>query len=326
MLAAFDDPNLAHLDWRQLVRMSALPPVALFVLSTAFLEESPVFLALQGRYDQAVEGFRAFARRNGNLISGSFELPPQEHESRHSLSLSGQLTVIFSQRLWLATIANAWAFFMMNNVLYGTMYANPQIFPKISTLPAAYQTLLQGIPGAVAISLTGLVADMISRRSTMIFSLAIIATSMALQCIAGGVPPPRSDLMETLFQCGTLSQPFGVSIGCTVLLQVAVEIYPPKSSAFGAGFIIGFGRLGGIIAPLLFDFLRLPQIFGTWQAFYSLMGLGCLVAIFMWLFVSPYGGGTLEEDDLRNEQHGLIMNKGLPLHGDYMSLVAASKA
>merc|ERR1711918_117793 len=66
-------------------------------------------------------------------------------------------------------------------------------------------------------------------------------------------------------------------------MGVAVEIYPPSSSATGGAFIIGVARIGAIIAPDMFEFLRSWR--GDWQSFFELSSTFQVVCTLLWLCV-----------------------------------------
>jgi len=303
VLAGMDDESLVHLNWRMVLWSAAIPCATLCVLSAAFLPESPVFLATKGLEKEAECGFRSFARRNGRSISGAYEL--KENGNKTVLSFMKQLSVIFSHRYWFATVACIYASFCINLTMYGGLYGGPQIFVTTSSLPAAWQTLMSAIPGSVAVILTGFVADGVSRKMLIVLSLAISFTAMLGTVTGGSQPIPRTWHLEALYQYGTLFGAVGAAIGFTALFQLAVEIYPPTSSATGASVIIGIGRIGAIIAPGLFELMKAE--FGNWQVFYSCVGLCSLVCILMWMFVPASIGlaRPIDDDDLNQKLAGL---------------------
>jgi MFS family permease len=322
VLCAMSDPTYENLEWRLLLRICASIPAVLLLCCWCCLTESPVFLATHGDYEKAAAGFRTLAHRNGNSISGNFELPPAAMalENGSRLSLSGQLSVIFSQKLWFATLANTFACFVENMALYGTTYASPQILQKASAIPAVYEDLTAAIPSVITIVFVGIFADTISRRCAVILSLALCSSSLFCTCIGGGISPPRPAVLEVIFQYGILSVGVGLAIGITVIYQVAVDIYPSTSSAFGASFIIGFGRLGAVVAGGLFDWMTSKDAFGCWQSYYAMLGICCVVGIIMWSLVSP-NAGRVDETEKVEETQNLIVKKGIK----HYQTIAANK-
>lgn len=293
LLAGIDDPFLVHLNWRLLLRNAAIPVALLCVLSAAFLPESPVFLATKGYQIDAEREFRLFARRNGKTISGTFALASRE--SMQTLSVREQFKVIASQRYRYATFAAMYVCLCANITMYGTLYAGPQIFVKISAVPAAWQTMMAVGPGGAAVILAGAVAHRFSRKTPIMFALIIGASCLVATCIGGSRPPPRAWYFEGLFQYGNLIGSCGVAILFTVLFQLAVEMYPATSAATGASLVIGFGRVGAMIAPSLFDLMT--KEFASWQAFYYFLAALNALGIVIWAFVPAHIGQVTSQAD-----------------------------
>merc|ERR1711974_52432 len=89
-----------------------------------------------------------------------------------------------------------------------------------------------------------------------------------------------------------------MGFGFTVIFQLAVEIYPPTSSAVGGALVIGMGRVGGIVAPELFDYMLMAT--GMWETFFYVQTSCCIVALIFWYFASETGGRRDRSDNAIN--------------------------
>jgi MFS family permease len=281
-LAAIDDATLKHLHWRKLLLSSAMPIACYALLAAVFLPESPVFYASKGMQMKAEEGFRTFARRNGKIISGTYAL--LDSSKSETLTPAEQAAVIFSAKRWFLTLATAYACFCLNVSYFGTMYAQPIIFAETSSMPAVYQNMLTFIAPAVASIVACLFADNAPRKTCVLFALAVILSCNVATRMAGSVATShRGWALEALYQYGSEVSGAGRAVGFVTLHQIAVEIYPPSSSATGGSFVMGVGRIGALIAPSLFEFMQ--STFHTWQSFYFFMDVVVAISILMWMFV-----------------------------------------
>jgi MFS family permease len=281
-LATVDDATLEHLNWRNLLLRSAVPHACCTVLAAVFLPESPVFFASKGMRMQAEEGFRIFARRNGKIISGTYA----EHSPRRceTLTPTEQAAVIFSPKRWFLTLVTAWGCFCMNLSAFGTAYCQPLIFNETSFMPAAYQNMLTIIAPGIASIAACFFADTVSRKSCVLFSLAVMISCNEATRVAGSVATAhRGWFLESLYQYGAEVSGAGRAVGFVTLHQIAVEIYPSSSSATGGSFVMGVGRIGAGIAPSLFEFLR--STFHTWQSFYICMDVAMAISFLTWMLV-----------------------------------------
>merc|ERR1719181_2619962 len=88
--------------------------------------------------------------------------------------------------------------------------------------------------GLVAIGML----DYISRKSCILLGFLVIISSYVSTVMAASSKPPRTWFMEAAYQYGMAGGPNGTSLCLLALYQVAVEIFPPTSSATGGALII----------------------------------------------------------------------------------------
>lgn len=269
VLAAMDDPSLQQLQWRQLHVWLAVPPFLCFLAALPLLDESPVWLACVGRRDEAQQGFRLMQLRNGASVSNVDYLSPEGPESER-LAFREQLAIIFAPTFRLATVSAMFACVCMNMVIYGDMYAVVKIFPDMSVMPAAWQIVERQIVAVGWALVMVLFADAVPRRTAMYTSM-VIALVACYSFVLGGVQPePRPLFFESLFEFGTNIMSMSTALALISIFQFAVETYPPTAASAGSACVIGTGRLGAMIAPLLFEEVRRRS--GKWYAFHLIVG------------------------------------------------------
>lgn len=283
VLAAMDDPSLKQLQWRQLNVWLSVPPLLCFLAALPLLDESPVWLACVGKRDEAQRGFRLMQQRNGAPISDVDYAPPEGSESE-PLAFREQLAILFSPTFRLATASATFASVCTCMVMYGDMYAAVHIFPTVSAMPAAWQIVERQMVAVGWVLVMVLFADAVPRRTAMYTSM-IIALIACYSFVLGGVhPTPRPLLFEGLFEFGTNIMSMATALAFISIFQFAIETYPPTAASAGSACIIGTGRFGAVIAPLLFEEVRSRT--GKWYAFHVMAGSLCGAAALI-LLLSP---------------------------------------
>lgn len=111
------------------------------------------------------------------------------------------------------------------------------------------------------------------RKPVMRLYSFLMASSLLIFII--GISMTHSRTQEAFFHTGYYGIKFVACIGYIVVYQYASEIYPTETRATGASFCIASGRIGAIIAPLLFEGIH--SSLGSWNMFfYLLMGV-CII-------------------------------------------------
>merc|ERR1719161_2329491 len=128
------------------------------------------------------------------------------------------------------------------------------------------------------------IAQWFSRRVTLLtaFSTGILVLVAYVQI---GSMPVRTPLMESAFHCVLALFSFVPSIGFIALYQLAVEIYPTCASVTGGSIIIGWGRLGSLLTPIVFEMLN--QGPDDWRWFMYLVAALCFSATMLLIAVNP---------------------------------------
>lgn len=261
-----NDATLKHVNWRMMMKIAAVPPALFWMLSMVFLPESPMFLASIGEHSKAKASL-AWLNNKGNEIDMDYQTDVVQ--SKWSPGLFEQLEIIYSRRLWYFSLTAFYAMFCTNLLTYGMAYANPQVLMEVGALSAGKQIFIAQSFNFLWAPLAGVLSSRLPRKPLMLFTLLGSMTVCSTFVLAGQVRPPRSWLLECIFQLSINGQTLVSFFGFTVICQFAVEIYPTLASTTGGAIVMGGGRIAAIFAPLLFEFTKRAS--GHWGMFYYLM-------------------------------------------------------
>lgn len=293
-----DDPYMRHSSWRWLLVMGTLPSLLFGALAFFFLHQSPHYLAAEGDIKAAREVLKSIAADNGKPDACvDFKAAPKRASAPGAKS-AGPFALIFSRKYAYSTIVVIYSCFVLNLTFYGTLYAMPQIIGGGHTrqVPALTMLLvaLYEFPGIVLAVICGM---MFPRKPVMVVYLATVSASLLAFAVgaAGSTADVEDGWSHALLQGGFIGiKGFG-SIGYVVVYQYAAEIYPTMARTTGSGVSMAGGRVGGLTAPLIFEWLL--SLTDGYEAFFHLIAVLCLLDFFLVVFL-PFEtfGKTLPED------------------------------
>jgi len=260
MLVWYDDPQMRRLDWRWLLLMGAIPSVILFVLASLFLHEAPSYLAVQGEYEKAIKVLESMRHDNrAEGLSVDFKPLPPKKVSTAAQAIFEPFTVIFSRRLLFSTVAVIYSCFTLNTLFYGCLYAFPQVVTdvKMSSSPAVSLVMgaLWELPGIVLATICGMFWP---RKPVMAGYLVLTAVSLVAFAVGAGHHIDEGGghwLYDNLLHGGYIGIKVFAIVGFVAVYQYSTEIYPTVARTTGTAACIAGGRLGGMLAPLIFEWL-----------------------------------------------------------------------
>lgn len=282
-----NDPLMQELNWRRLLALGAVPSIAIGCLATAFLFESPLFLALHGRHLRATKILEAMRHMNGmdDQVSVSFRGPSDSPLVERTASgrnicksctipsWSKQLSIVFGKHLLVPTTACCFSCFVLNFTIYGGLYALPQVLPgvKMGISPATALALgaLWEIPG---IMLGICLGTVMTRKSAI--GLYLSASCLSLTVFAYAVTAPRTRFIVLLLQGGFAGIKCFGTLGFVVIYQYSTEIFPTAARATGTAACVAFGRLGAMSCPFVFETLQ--HLRGDFSSFFYATAALCL--------------------------------------------------
>jgi AAHS family benzoate transporter-like MFS transporter len=251
--------------WRGLFWVGALPLVVLVPLAVAKLPESPKWLVARGRIDEA----QAVCQRHGLLMPAPTAVHAVDSERVGFAALA-------SRRFGPATLLLGTMSFAGLLLTYGLNTWLPEImgqngFGKSWAL--AFLLVLNGgaiVGGLLASS----AADKIGART--IVSTTFLMATVSLVLLPAGLPVAVLILAVAVAGTGT--------IGTQVLIYGLVSNYYPTSArAAGVAWCAGFGRLGGILGPVIGGAL-VGAVGGgaaAFRIFAAIAVVGALVTLFV---------------------------------------------
>lgn len=310
ILLLADDPKMQRLHWRWLLQMGAIPAAVFLVFAFFFLHQSPSFLAVTGRREEAKAVLESMRHDNrASDVSIDFrvatrpsQLPERMRRNSRRISVQSrgelrrQLSVVFGPDLWLSTLINMYSCFVLNFFYYGCLYAFPQVLAQSSAMKegAALELLIGAlweIPGQALGIVCGL---FLTRKFNMKLYLFLCLISTLAFVLGNTHVGKTAAAFQTL---GFYGIKCFVDIGFVVVYQYSIEIYPTKVRTTGSAIAVGSGRLAGILSPLIFELIKegsSPAAF-----FYIIVGL-CAINIILIDFLKYETFGVALKDDIED--------------------------
>ncbi|SER87359.1 MFS transporter [Corynebacterium cystitidis] len=265
-----------HIGWRGLFMIGGAPLIIVFPLALAALPESPRWLVSRGRIDQA----RAVCAKYGLPAESFVDAPAQAiAASTETTSASGArrdvdktgFSGIFSRSFLPGTVLIG----LMSFIGLLSTYGLNTWLPKIMQANGATQhdslySLLALNGGAVVGGLfASWVADKIGAKLVITSTFTLAGIMLALL--------PQFNSVAVMYVPIMLA---GLGVLGTQVLTYGLtsNYYSTASRAAGVAWCAGFGRLGGIVGPLVGG-LILGANLGPAYAFYIFAGAAILGAI-----------------------------------------------
>lgn len=267
---------LKHFDWRS-VFMFGSTVTALFIPLVLWrLPESVAFLC-QKRPAGALERVNATLARMGH---GSVPALPDVPAGapRHSI------VEIFSPALAMTTIAITAAYFLHVTTFYFILKWIPKIIVDMGFTPSSAASVLvwTNVGGATGGTLLGLAAQRFGVKPLTILVL-ILSTVMVM--VFGRM---AGDLTQLIMICAAAG--FCTNAGIVGLYAIVAKAFPTHVRATGTGFVVGVGRGGSALAPVIAGFL-FQGGFGL-PAVATILGMGSVIAaaiLFIWKMPAKSG-------------------------------------
>jgi benzoate transport len=248
-------------DWRNVFLFGAAATVLFIPLVAFFAPESPAHLAARQPPDALARINRTF-KRMGHPAAEA--LPEPERRAR------SPLTALFSPALVATTLLVTFGYFAHILTFYFVAKWLPKLVVDMGFHPsqAAGVLVWMSVGGAIGGVLWGIVAQRFSLKRT---TIAALLFSMVMLIIFGGGQADLAGLSLIAAVAG-----FVLQGGIVGLYTILAEAFPTPVRASGTGFVIGVGRGGALLAPIVAGFLFQA---GMGLQFVSiLMGAGSLIA------------------------------------------------
>jgi len=227
------------LGWQSAFYIGALPALYVFYLWKS-IPESPRYLASKGKLAQAETIVEKIENLSGVQRPATKQVSQQMSKTPPKMSV----TELFSRRFLKRTVFLWLLWFGIVFAYYGIFTWLPSLLAlKGFTLTKSFQyvmtmTLAQ-IPGYFS---AAYLVDKIGRKPT----LAMYLIGTAISAYFFGL----STDVQTILIMGSLMSFFNLG-AWGIVYTYTPELYPTHARATGSGWAAGFGRIGGILAPIV---------------------------------------------------------------------------
>jgi AAHS family 4-hydroxybenzoate transporter-like MFS transporter len=228
-----------HGDWRLFFVVGGIAPFVIAAIVALALPESVVFLAQRGGSPARIARLvRAIAPGAGASDQTRYvvDAPPEEARAGFAELFRGRLALV-TPLLWLMAAATLLTIYLLTNWL--PLQLSHAGFSKAS---AALTNSLFQAGGACGVILASL---LLARIGPYLVAALFLCTFLALAAVAG-LDLPNSQLPWAMAVCGFLLIGAQGAINGTSGLA-----YPTGVRAKGVGMVLGVGRVGSVIGPML---------------------------------------------------------------------------
>jgi MFS family permease len=248
--------------WHAMFIAGAVPGIVLAAVLWCFLPESPHYLRLVGRTDEADRIAESYGLSTGDAIDATLGEEATGHNAVATL-----LSPAFRRN----SLAIWGTSFMGLLLVYGLNTWLPQIMREADyDLGSSLSFLLVANVGAVVgLVLAGAVSDRWSPRKTSV--LWFVASAVFLALLA--VRMPLVAIYVALFLTGVF-----VFSSQVLVYAFTGENHPASVRATAMGFSAGIGRLGAITGPILGGTLSSAGVAYPW-GFFAFAAVGLAGAV-----------------------------------------------
>jgi SP family xylose:H+ symportor-like MFS transporter len=273
--------------WR-LMFVSEAVPAGLFALLVLFVPETPRYLAMCGKDDQALT---VLSRINGASKAKEIlaEIKATAEEKTEKLFTYGVMVIFIGIML---------SVFQQAVGINAVLYFAPRIFESMGMGNPMVQTVMMGIVNILFTLLAVFTVEKWGRKPLLIYGsigMAIGAFGVAICNVVSGMPPIFSVISIMVYSASFM---FSWGPICWVLIA---EIFPNTIRGGAVAIAVAFQWIFNFIVSSTFVpmyNMRLGEMgdkFGHMFA-YTLYGVICVAAaIFVWKLVPETKGKTLED-------------------------------
>ena len=260
---------------------------AMFIPIVYFVMPESVHWLTRKQPAGALERINATMRRLGHQVVAA--LPVISEGDRRKSSAD-----IFSPMLIATTIILASAYFLHITTFYFILKWTPKIVSDMGFAASSAGDVLvwANVGGALGGAVFGFLTMRVDLKK---LTIAVVLLSGIFVAIFGRTPADLSSMSLLAAVAG-----FFGNAGIVGLYAMVAHGFPTHTRAFATGFMIGIGRGGSVLSPILAGFL-LEAGFGL-PAVGIAMGIGSLISAAVLLFLklkpdAPTKGGSAVKDE-----------------------------
>jgi benzoate transport len=269
---------LVNHDWRSVFYFGATATGILFPLVLLFVPESVHWLTRR-QPERALDRVNASLKKLGHTVVAAM---PQLQNTEQRKSIGD----VFSRGLMPVTIILTVAYFFHMTTFYFILKWTPKIVSGMGFPPSAAGGILTwaNLGGAIGGAMFGVLTARFGLKS---LSIVIIGLNAIAVAVFGRTP---ADLGTMAWLAG-LAGFFG-NAGVSGLYSLVAYGFPTHVRATGTGFVIGVGRGGAVLSPIIAGYLL--QIGATLPSVGMVMGAGSLISAVVLLFLRLEAGRPVQ--------------------------------
>lgn len=291
--------------WRIVVVLATSPALLVFPFAFSWLQESPMFLAVNGRNEEALEVLNHMASMNQTEhavadlkpIDIAIDLKIPEGPSEDTRLLQGLRRADYWENISALMreykalfLGSIWLCFLCNFLLFGQAYALPQIFEHLGAgfLSPAAEILLTTVCNITGtfISYFCSTLDGVGQRDCISALLLSLAVSLCF----------LSDLEHTIpgthrFNVALANACLANAFECAVFNQVYIfvaEVFPSSCRVTAVSTCTAVGRFAPMFAPMLFEYAGARHPNGDHALFWIVQAILCVASIAVVRFCLGY--------------------------------------
>mmetsp|Transcript_102844 Transcript_102844/g.187767 ORF Transcript_102844/g.187767 Transcript_102844/m.187767 type:complete len:469 (+) Transcript_102844:63-1469(+) len=275
-LIHFEDPSMQHVPWHTFTAYTFSITIVCMMMAMHFIVESPSHLCLQRRRNDAISVLETLQRRNGVHVDvQNWEL--RLTEVYPSVQQKWSYMALFDRTSLFTTMTLSLCTFTLNFSGYGMMYAGPIIFAKSKLGVPSVTMMVSFFCGLLGIA-SGVPASGASQSRPRFIGYILIARATCVSLLLCGLWLGEVNIVTVVIALvGMSGKTFLDSIAYMLVYLYAIEVRPTESRASGSAFALGVGRLGAVLAPIVFEMLKTPTAF---VASVFVLGLLCASLVF----------------------------------------------
>lgn len=285
---------IPRFGWNVAFFIGALPALYVFYLWKN-IPESPRYLEERGRIHEAeaiyqkVAGESDLGSFSANTAGGEKELAEKEHTQESKFVKRVSVGELFSRPFLRRTVFLWLLWFGIVYSYYGIFTWLPSIlalkgFSLTKSFSYVIIMTLAQIPGYFT---AAYFVDRVGRKKTL--AIYVLGTAVSAYFFGQG------SSAAMILTVGSLMSFFNLG-AWGILYTYTPELYPTRARATGAGWAAGFGRIGGILAPIVVGKM-IGANMPTQSVFLMFAGVLILVAVNVLVLGEETKGRPLDELD-----------------------------
>merc|ERR1740121_2999281 len=248
--------------------MGALPALVFGIFAFIFIDQSPYYLSINDRHEEAREVLRRMASDNLlDHLDVTFDTSRVNRKKTEPDQEVFHWRLLVSEDMICTTAIMVYSCFVLNFIFYGCLYAFPNVMTDVDlgSTPAA-SLILGALVELCGLLIAIVVATTWPRKLVMKIYLALVTFSLLSFAIAA---EGDGALYAAMRYEGYYGIKFFTSIGYIVAYLYVTEVYPTACRTTGTSVCLAGGRLGAILSPEIFEVVE--ELSGSFALYFYII-------------------------------------------------------